>query len=99
MKLEPESVKKIVKHLKDKWGEKAQCPKCYKSSEYKFIDGETRVFMLQEYHEGTFTIGGDQVQIPIIPIFCSNCGYVDLLEVNIVNLIQKEKPVPEETPS
>ena len=95
MKLDTKNAQGIIDHLKSKWGEKAQCSKCYKSADYNFIAGEIRVFVLTEYHGGGLVIGGDQVQIPVVPIICNNCGRVDLLKIDFLNEAQKEKPTEE----
>lgn len=98
MKLDDANAQKIINHIRSKWGEKGQCPKCYKSANYSFEGADVRVFALTEYHHGTMVIGSDQIQIPVVPIFCKNCGYIELLNVNVLNEIQKEKPTTEEKP-
>ncbi len=92
MKLDDREVQKIIDHIHMKWGKKAQCPKCYQSSDLLFDKSKIRVFALSEYHQGTMVVGGDQIQIPVVPIFCKNCGHVELLNVNVIEEAQKEKP-------
>ncbi|HEC62733.1 MAG TPA: hypothetical protein ENI27_10855 [bacterium] len=97
MKLTDEVIKNIIDHIHAKWGPKYECPKCYKSSELKFMKEKIRLFELREYHQGgTFVIGGDSANIPVVPIFCKNCGHVDLLNVNIIEEAREEKPATEE---
>ncbi len=92
MKINDASIQKIIDHIYSKWGEKGQCPKCYLSSNMVFDKTKIRLFALTEYHQGTLVIGGDTIQIPIVPIFCKNCGYIELLHVGILDEAQKEKP-------
>ena len=96
MKLDDKSAQGIINHIKSKWGEKGQCPKCYKSASYSFKGADVRVFMLTEYHRGTVVFGGDSAQVPLVPIFCDNCGYIELLNVKIIDKGLLEKPTPEE---
>ncbi len=98
MKLSDENAQKILAFIQKKWGPKGQCDKCYQSAVYEFKPGEIRLFTLTEYQGGSLVIGPGQVEIPVLPLFCKNCGKVDLLNVNVVNEVQKEKP-KEENPS
>jgi hypothetical protein len=53
-------------------------------------------FQLTEFNEGNMVIGGPV--IPVIPIICTNCGYVAL--VNAISAgVQKPSPGLEESKS
>lgn len=92
MKLDDETIQNIIDHIHTKWGKKYQCAKCYKSNELIFKKDRIRLFALTEYHQGTLVIGGDTIQIPVVPIFCKDCGHIELLHVGIIEEAQKEKP-------
>ncbi|ATN01027.1 hypothetical protein CRN77_15365 [Proteus vulgaris] len=65
---------KIIEHLTEKW-KGTYCPLC-KSGPWNVSD---KVFELREFQkDGGIIIGGGPI-IPIIPVTCSNCGHIVLV--------------------
>lgn len=63
-------------YLMEKWGN-TPCPMCKKGP----WNIPTKMFELNEFSENGLIIGGSS--IPLIPIFCENCGNVILVNALI----------------
>ena len=78
----------IMQHLEAKWGAR-KCPMCGQSN-WSF--GNT-VFELREYYGEIFTVARGPI-VPVIPIYCVNCGLTILINP-IIAKIKFETPPKE----
>jgi len=79
---------KLVAFLGEKWGGRS-CPMCGKGP----WNVQPTVFQLNEFHEGSFVVGGPLV--PVIPVSCGNCGHTVLVNAIISGAMAQQEPVPE----
>ncbi|WP_412984686.1 hypothetical protein [Pontimicrobium sp. IMCC45349] len=82
---------KLLKHLNEKWGNRA-CPMCNSNS---WTVNDT-VYELRQFQGGNIVIGGGPIY-PIIPVNCNNCGNTVLVNALVSQAIEKPKVEPKKT--
>jgi hypothetical protein len=86
------SFQKIQRWIEDKWRH-ADCPVC--ASNGWQVGGN--LAELRNFNDGDMVVGGPVY--PILPIFCSNCGYALLINAVIADLLADPvAPPPSEVP-
>ena len=101
MILSDESRELVVTKLRDSGLLSQPCQKC-RERRWQLSD---RVLELREYQRGSLVLGGEQIVIPLIVAFCSNCGSLEIFNALILGVIDAktgllvgEKPA-EESPN
>ncbi len=72
---------RLIKHLKDKW-QNRPCPLCGVGN----WNVSEKVFEIREFNHGDMIIGAGPI-IPLIPVTCSNCGNVVLVNAIIAGIV------------
>jgi len=74
-----------IKHLQEKWGNKA-CPMCGQNN-WTVSDN---LFELREFQGGNIILGSGPI-IPVFPVTCNNCGNTVLVNGIVSQVIQPQK--------
>lgn len=73
---------RVLRYVKEKWTQSQHCPVCAEST--------WNVNEVASLQVGMGVLGGKQY--PLVPVFCTNCGYTVLFNAVIGGLVEPEPP-------
>ena len=75
---------KVISHLKEKWKGR-NCPMCGIGN-WNVSD---KIFEVREFNGGDLILGGTPI-IPVVPVTCSNCGNIIMVNAIISGAVEGE---------